>query len=82
VHMERSYSDVRTESLPTVGGETVQSETRQRAGASALNLLFAAALFTDLFLPVLITQGWIPAEARWLSHAALAAMIVGAVLRI
>jgi len=46
---------------------------KQRAGA--IPLLLVLALATDLLTPLAIWKGIIPAQARWISHAAIAGMI-------
>lgn len=45
------------------------------------NVLLIAALLTDLITPILIWKGVIPAYTRWISHAAVALMIIGAFSR-
>jgi hypothetical protein len=47
----------------------------------SINLLFLVALATDLVTPFLIWKGILPAYTRWISHAAVAAMILGAYAR-
>jgi len=47
----------------------------------SLDLLLAVAFATDLFAPFLIRYGILPAYARWVSHAAVAMMTLGAYAR-
>jgi hypothetical protein len=47
----------------------------------SVNLLFVLALATDLVTPVLIWKGILPSYTRWISHAAVIAMILGAYAR-
>lgn len=44
-------------------------------------LLLAAALLTDLLMPYLIWKGIAPAPLRWISHMAVAGIMVGAFVR-
>ncbi len=52
-----------------------------REGGYSGILLILLALAVDLFTPLLITYGWLPASARWFSHLALAVMIIWLFLR-
>lgn len=47
----------------------------------SINLLFVLALATDLLTPFLIWKGILPAYTRWLSHVAVAAMMIAAYAR-
>ena len=49
--------------------------------ATLPNLLLLIAFFTDLFTPFLIWKGLIPASLRWVSHGAVAFMILIVVFR-
>jgi hypothetical protein len=45
------------------------------------NTLFLIALCVDLFTPILIWKGLIPANFRWISYAIVLAMMIGCVFR-
>jgi hypothetical protein len=49
--------------------------------SGSINLLLVLALATDLLTPFLIWKGVLPSFTRWVSHAALATMMVGAYAR-
>lgn len=49
--------------------------------SGSINLLFVLALVTDLLTPFLIWKGMLPAYTRWVSHAAVATMMIGAYAR-
>lgn len=63
--------------------QSVGAEGRSGAalGAGRLNALLVVALATDLLTPFLIWKGVLPDFARWLSHAAIVAMIADAYMR-
>lgn len=46
-----------------------------------IDRLFVIALATDLLTPFLIWKGILPAATRWISHAAVATMMIGAYAR-
>lgn len=57
------------------------STSRLREHPSSYSVLLIAALITDLFTPILIWKGVLPPYTRWISHAAVALMIIGAFTR-
>jgi hypothetical protein len=54
---------------------------RMHKSPKSISPLFAVALATDLLTPFLIWKGVLPAATRWISHAAVGTMMIGAYAR-
>lgn len=67
----------------TIGPTKINNETTIKLGsASMLSYLFLLLVFcVDLFTPILIWKGLLPASVRWISHASIAIIIVWCIFR-
>ncbi len=65
--------------VSTVKRQIEKTENKSQGGS--LNILFLVALCTDLITPFLIWKDILPASVRWISHIAIAVMILGCFIR-